>query len=233
MDHNCRVIGFLGVDKYDFIIYLSRILNAMGMKILLADYSESFALSCCIPHPEALKKDIFEYRGIYYINRAELGENSQLINETFEIHKQQYDYILVDYGFNFNFIGLDNCDDVICVIDQQVHNLRQFSMNNGMENIKGILTALIIRDVRDCNTKYRYLIDEVGLGQIAVTRTLITYQDDLDARYRLNCQYDGVIRMQRLSTYMKSALKGMVTLIVPEVDRKTVKKAFNKAAKGG
>ncbi|HKL80685.1 MAG TPA: hypothetical protein VJ888_09665 [Mobilitalea sp.] len=233
MDHNCRVIGFLGVDKYDFILYLSRILYAMGKKILLVDYSENYALSCCIPHPEALRKDILEYRGIYYMNGAGSGENYSLINDTIEIHNQQYDYILVDYGFDFNSIGLNNCDAIICVTDQQLHNLRQFSLNNREDNIKGILTALIIRDVGDCKTKYRYLIDEMGLDQIAVTQTFITYQDDLDVRYRLNCQYDGVVRLHRLSKYMKAVLKGIVELIVPEVDRKTVNKAFIRAAKGG
>ena len=64
-----KLIGFLGCDKYEIILYLSRILYHLGKKVLLVDYAESEALYQSIPVPDTLKDEnnYIHYSGIDFI----------------------------------------------------------------------------------------------------------------------------------------------------------------------
>ena len=58
MSHN--LIGFLGCDLYDVILYCGSILQQLEYKVLLVDESESCALTCCISAPEEYRRYLFE-----------------------------------------------------------------------------------------------------------------------------------------------------------------------------
>ena len=46
-----NVVGFYGIDNYEIILYLTRVLSNAAKKVLIADYSDSNALMSCIPIP--------------------------------------------------------------------------------------------------------------------------------------------------------------------------------------
>ena len=73
----CKIIGFMGLDVQDTILYLSRIFYQMGKRVLMADYSESQALYYCIPMIPGTNDyaETIEYRGTYFTRGLLRQEN--------------------------------------------------------------------------------------------------------------------------------------------------------------
>ena len=118
-----KILGFFGVDKYDIILYLSRILYTLNKKILLLDCSENRALTYSIPMPNQI---LCEERDCYIVNYRgiDCASNSFISQELMEKYKQEYDVILMDFGFQENHELVENCTHIVLVLDQKLHNLK-------------------------------------------------------------------------------------------------------------
>lgn len=229
MDRNCSVMGFLGMDKYEYIMYLSRVLYHLGKKVLMVDCSESGALASCMLYPESIKNEIIEYRGVMFLdsrNSMDMDPYRELENES---HSNEYDYILIDYGFHVNGNGLKSCDHLVYVMDQQAHNIRRLS---NLIHLKDIKSNLIIKNVINSSITAKYIISEMNLEHLSTKQTYVVYEDELDANCRMNCQYDGVFRFVKISSQSKNVIKGLVVELLPKIMRRELKEAYKKAERG-
>jgi len=229
MDRNCSVMGFLGVDKYEYIMYLSRVLYHLGKNVLMVDCSESGALASCFLCPEGIKNEIMEYRGVRFLD----GRNSMDI-DTFMDSKNmpaanKYDSILIDYGFHVDEQGLKNCDHLVYVTDQQAHNIRRVSK---FIHLKDKQVNLIIKNLVNSRITPKYIISEINLKHISTKQTYVVYQDELDTNCRMNCQYDGVFRFVKLSSQSKNVIKGLLVELLPSITKRELKEAYKKAERG-
>ena len=43
-----KIIGFVGIEKYEIMHYLSRVLRQLGQTVLLTDQSTERALACSV-----------------------------------------------------------------------------------------------------------------------------------------------------------------------------------------
>lgn len=215
-----NVIGFIGSDKYDLILYLSRILLHLGKKVLLVDYAESEALYQCIPIPEILREDnrFIDYRGIDFIQGQYYKSNM----------RQQYDAVLIDLGFNDENEIMLQCTKVLYVTDLQLHNVRRIK---NLENIKNINKYVVIKDVFQCKIKPEFILEELGQG-IDMDHVYILYQDSLDLKYKIHSQYNHRFSFGKLSRPTKYFLKDIVKQMDHNLNEKRLNNAYRKAERG-
>lgn len=231
MGRNCSVVGFIGIDKFEYIMYLSRVIYHLGKKILMVDCSDTGALTASVPFPKEVKNSVIEYRGIMFLDGRNTENKDPYGRKVANLQNLMKDYecILIDYGYNTDMDGLKTCDRIVCVTDQQLHNIRRVS---GIGNLKEVRKCLIIKDYVNCNVTPKYIVSELKIDNLAAGQTYIVYQDETDAKCRINCQYDGVFRFHKLSIQAKNVVKGLLKDLLPEVTKKELDKAYKKAEKG-
>jgi len=84
-----RMIGYRGQTCSEIMLYVSRILYQMGLRVLLCDYSHDKGLRGAMPFNDALNGDagVYDYRGVFYsdgLAKEDIGN---------------YDVVLVNFGF--------------------------------------------------------------------------------------------------------------------------------------
>ena len=224
MVHECTYIGFVGTDKHDLILYLARILHHLGKKVLIFDGSETGALTACVPCPDGLENSIIEYRGLNFANirRYHGSLNEELLNLGTEI-------ILADYGYEMNEKDAGSVNHMIYVTDQQKHNIERLLP---VATYKCESKYLIVRDTVGYKIGPESIKVELGLYDIPEGRTFSIFHDEVDAKYKLKCQYEIIFSFKKLSMTAKNALKGLIKEVFPDTDNKALALAFRKAEKG-
>lgn len=229
MDRNCRVVGFIGMDKYEYIMYLTRVLCLLDKKVLMVDCSETGALSSSVPCPEEIKNSVIEYRGVMFHDCRNKENKDPYSGKETNLNYEAYDFILIDYGYYTEAEGLCACDRIVCVTDQQAHNIQRIT---GIDLLKDKQKSLIIKDVVNSKITPRFIVDELKLENLSAKQTYVVYQDELDSKCRINCQYDALSRFLKLSMQSKNVIKGLVTELLPEITKKELEVAYKRAEKG-
>jgi hypothetical protein len=214
-----RKIGFIGIDKYDYILYLARVLNKLEKKVLTIDYSENQALTSCIPLPKGLDNKIVDYRGVKFTNNLEYKEEPNV-----------FDFILIDYGFNssFNF-NISECDFVVCVTDFQIHNINILKNNL---HIKELKKCLVIKDITKCKIKPTFVVDELGFDNLDKQDIFLINYDFIDLSCRILCQYDDIFTFNKVSGTVKNLIISLAKRCLDEIPESKIYAAYKKARKG-
>lgn len=215
-----NVIGFIGSDKYELILYLSRILYHLGKKVLLVDSSESEALYQCIPIPNTLREDnsYVDYRGIDFIRGQYSNRDIQ----------QQYDVVLMDLGYKDEHQNLSQCTKLLYVTDLQLHNVKRVKSMNYIEDVD---KYIVIKDVFPCKIKPEYVMEQVG-QVLDKSHVYVLYQDTLDLKYKVNSQYNNRYNFGKLSKTTKFFLKEIIKQMDHNLDEKILNNAYRKAERG-
>ena len=216
-----KLIGFLGCDKYEIILYLSRILYHLGKKVLLVDYAETEALYQSIPVPDTLKEEnnYIHYSGIDFIQGKYYERNK----------KEEYDYTLIDFGYDTSNIMLSKCEKVLFITDLQLHNLKR--LKNIFYNGNGE-KYLIIKDVFPCKIKPEYIKEQLSNLMIEEQQVYILYQDSIDMKYRIQSQYDHKFSFPKLSKPVKTFLQDLIIRLNENISGKQLRVAYSKAERG-
>lgn len=224
MDHRCICIGFAGIDKYDIILYLARILKHLGKKVLIVDGSETGALVSCIPYPVGLDGTVIDYRGIYFINLCKYEEDLFGRILTMDI-----DIALIDYGYCMREMEAEFLNQIIYVTDQQKHNVDRLIPMTGFKNND---KRLVIRDVTSYKYGLKCIINELGLSGMPANNISIIFMDEVDTRCKLRCQYEIKTSFRKLSLPAKKTINALLSGIVHEIGWKEIRSAYRKAERG-
>ena len=221
-----RIIGFFGVDKYDIILYLSRIIYQLNQKVLLLDGSENKALTYSVPMPsnilyEENESFIVTYRGV------DFAYNAPMTREQLVEYQEEYDVILIDFGFEKHKL-LHNCTHVVFVIDQKLHNLLRVKDISVPKECKKFLIFYVIYG---CKISLYYAMDEIFL-EIPKGHIFEVSQESVDLKHSIDCQYNDVIRFHKLTKPYQKLLHSIVASLYPEYNAKEKTKAFQKAKCG-
>lgn len=216
-----KLIGFLGCDKYEIILYLSRILYHLGKKVLLVDFADTEALYQSISMPDTLREenDYIHYNGIDFI-QGKYYEKGKM---------EAYDYILIDFGFDADNLLLSQCEKVIFATDLQLHNLKRMkhiSYNGDGDRF------LIIKDVFPCKIKPEYIKEQLSSLMLEEQHVYILYQDPIDMKYQIQSQYDHRFSFPKLSNPTKFFLQDLIIKISENLSQKQLRKAYRKAERG-
>jgi hypothetical protein len=228
MDRNCQSIGFLGIDKYEYILYLSRVLYHLGKKVLLVDCSETGALTSSIPRPKAKFNSEIEYRGVMFFDQQKSNDNPYGWSEVI-MGDKEYDYVLIDYGFGGNTKELAKCSQLVFVTDQQAHNIHRLRIPDDLKHCE---KYIIIKNYVKCRITPSYILSELTLDYLSANQIYIADQDELDLKCKINYQYEGTFHFRKLSTQTKSIIKGLLIKFCPEITKKQIKEVCKKVERG-
>ena len=222
-----RIIGFLGVDKYDMILYLSRIIYRLNQKVLLLDCSENKALTYSVPMPSHILYQESEsftvtYRGV------DFAYNAPATREQLLEYQGVYDVILIDFGFEKNHQLLQNCSHIIFVMNQKLHNMIRVKENSVPKECKKFL---IFYEIYGCKISLYYAMEELLL-EIPKEQIFEVTQESVDLKHSIDCQYNEVIRFHKLTKPYQKLLHSIVSYLYPEYNTKEKTKAYQKAKCG-
>lgn len=206
-----KIVSFCGTDCYDLVHYLARTAQSLGAEVLVIDRSRNEAMAVTVPVP--LGEDIMDYRGVDF-TRAHIDLNSY-----------NYDYVFIYHGTNAIELS-DMVEEVYLVTDCQKHHideLKRFVLPEGRYR------SLIIRNFVNNKNYSRYACTSLQCFDIEPGTVVELPFSNRDLSYMLSVQYDGVYTFSGLSVETKEFIVNFFSVDYPE---KTVKKAFNLAAKG-
>lgn len=213
-----NIIGYVGTENYEVILYLSRILDRLGKKVLMVDYSELEDLTICIPVPSGLypEDDIITYFGVDFTKR---DLDSQLVNE--------YDDILINFGFRINN-NVSQCTQIVYVTDQQKFNIEKLA---ALPSIEIETSSLIIKDMVESKINEIYITDRLQKN-IDLKNTYVFALDGVDMTYKILVQFNTLYEFKRISKAVKRYLLGTIKTLYPDINQKELKRAYKLAERG-
>lgn len=205
-----HVIGFLGLDSYDLILYLAGYLNNLGQKILIADYSIYGGLSYCIPSPVSLNpdKERIRYKDIDFIRY-----NNESIRE------EEYHYILIDFGWNINYKGIFTCDFLYITTD-----LQQQNMNRILDmNLADIEVYILIKNffhMNNITTVKGYLLE----NNFTCKDCYLYPSSQKDMENMVMLQYYHDIKINNISRQLRNLIETMLIAHLAFDEKEVIKK---------
>lgn len=216
-----NVVAFIGIESFDIILYLSRILCQLGRNVLIADHTDQRALTHSIPQMQGIdpETNIITYRHVDF--------TAQRINS---ILANQYDDILIDCGCNG--IGFDpeliTC--IIYVTDLYGFHLVRISALDDYSHI-GIKQKLLVREVVATKYTAEDIVNRIN-KRINSNMISVLYRDDLDYQNGVLCQNNQYFSFLRISRTFRKYLLREVYSLYPQLSKKQIKSAYYKSQKG-
>lgn len=216
-----NVVAYIGYDSFDIILYLSRIFQKLGHKILIADYSEAEALTFSIPHVEGIDlfKSILTYRQVDF-TRMIITED--IINS--------YDDVLIDFGYSKPEINLFLISKVVYVTNMFKYNLSRLSSIRYYDELQ-VNRELLIREAIELKIPIEIMAELIN-KQINEKEISVLYLEDRDYENSLIGHYNSNFRFTRISAMLKTYLLKSVSYLYKNISKKQILSAYVKARKG-
>lgn len=215
-----NVVAYVGCDCFDIILYLSRILQKLGKRVLIIDYSEYGSLRYSMPSFGGLdgRRDIITYRKVDYTFKR------------IDIHEvEDYDDILISCGFKTP-LDLSSCSHIVCVSDLfRFNQERLAALCREIISPGNDCTSLLIRNMIYSRTSC-ILCDSLTEA-FDSHKVSFLYNDERDYENSLYSSF-GTVRFSKISKYLKSYLKKEIISLYPDTGMKKLGKAVKRAAKG-
>lgn len=232
-------IGFIGSYKCDLILYIAQITSAAGKKVAIVD---------------AAGEPVWEYNvPVYLDNRIITYDDIDIYlncggSEKYkEIEMDDYDIVLIDYGFNKDMLySMKQCNSVIIVSTLEKFNVMRLReclktitllSDRGFEKEASGTGAVkdaikIYRDIVNSKINTDYIDSILDINQkINIVLEYILTLDEIDYKYRLENQYGDSIVFKKLTKSMKNMLMDIVEACT-DISRKDIIKAAKKAERG-
>lgn len=209
-----KFIGFLGIDKYDIIHYTAKVLHKLGKETLLIDASARKALTASIP---MTSETVFDYKGVDFV--PSLAAAKKYVN------LRDYDYVLIDFGFQKDNPLIHKCNEIWLVSDEQKHNimhLRSIRLEDTQPRF------LILRE-HSYMRVHDYLVQLLKPLGIHKNTAFIIKEDAESYKRMMECMYNDYISMKKVSPEMINVIKNILAQDFSESD---LNKAL-RACKGG
>jgi len=216
-NNQATIIGWVGIEKYDIILYLAKLLTCLNKKVLLIDRSENEALSYCIPTPAMLnpKTSKITFRNIDFIKDRNVSDF---------VH-DDYDYILIDFGFKTAHADIYKCSKIIIVTDKQQHNINKIkTLKFNTEDV------LLILKVQGNRSELDILQESIS-DTLPIKDQIVIEFDEIDKEKMITLQYNNEIKIKRLSGQYVNLLEQIMTIIL-NFDRKEFGQAYKQLKRG-
>lgn len=213
-----NVVAFVGIESFDNIQYMARILSILGKKVLVIDYSETEALTRSVPELDFIdiKKDIINYRNVDY---TKLDMTEALL--------KVYDDIIVAFGFNIIDEEIMLCNKIIYVTDLYINNIEKL---NRISDYKAEKKYLLIRNVMGIKISPESVALKIDKN-ISPENTLILPFSENDQINGLINQYNQTIDLTNISRPFKKLLYKQIHELYPNITKDKLRVAYKKARK--
>ena len=220
-------LGFFGSQKVEILMYLARILKNLNLKVLVIDASLEQNLKFSVPN--SLKLNEIEYRDIkYFIERDS-------INMIKSDDYSDFDYILMDFGFNYSLVSeLTVCDQIFLITDFNkfnVYRTKKF-VEKIIENNDELKLVRIFKDYISGNIKKKYIDHLIFNGNEDII--IGKYEFPLlekEVQNKYSSQYMDIFKINKISKELASFLKDIL-FETTQKKEKEIDNAFKLARKG-
>lgn len=221
MANSKNIVAFAGCEGFDIIIYLSRILNKIGRKVLIADHSDTIAIASATPEITGLNitEDIVTYRDLDFTAKN-LDEEMIL----------PYDDILINCGMNRPRIIEFIVNKVVFITDMYQFNIKRIAQLDYYDGLFAENT-LIIKDVVNTRLTTQSILSLLNKN-ITQDKVNIIYWDEGDYSNSLLINHGQTIGFKGISKSLRGLLLKEVQAMKPDITDKKLKMAFKLARKG-
>ena len=215
-----NIVAYVGIESFDTILYLSRIMQRLGRRVLVVDNSETLALSVSVPRISDLNtyETTISYRRVDFTNMPVTEELAA-----------EYEDVLIDCGMKVPVTSILLFTKIIYVTDLFEYNIRRIADISDYNNCN-CEKLLLIR-----NTLYtKIAVDKISQRiskTIPIENTKVLYREDKDYENSLNSHINQVFTLN-LSKVYKEYLIDQVISMCSNFTRKEIKEAFRKAKNG-
>lgn len=226
------MIAFVGNEVSDIMLYLARTLKQRNRRVLILDETRhesipSFAEKENIVEKyqfEDIKNRIEQHREIDYLLGCKFS--------TFETNcldklKVEYDNIFLRVVRDYDEIWISHCELMIFLSDIQKDSIDYLKMISEIKQPD----IIVLRNIISCKIKPNYVLRQLRKKEKETKIILIPYQNK-DRRYQIENQYNHRVRFTKLSSKLRRGILEILYYLVPENDKKEIKKAFEVAGKG-
>lgn len=199
-----NIIGFVGYESEDIVLYLAKILYAFEKRVAIVDRTEQEMLL------ELLEVGVEregEYEGIWVTSQG--------------VEKERYDIVFLLFGYRLMHPKLYECEALIMVTDGVPAHASLLRKIGQWERV----TCLIIRNLVEMKYGEQYL--KILTGQTELTCFMIPYEEQ-DIRIRYCIGSDTEICIKKLSKEMKQTLIQLVLWLFSDYSEKGLKKKIRK-----
>lgn len=213
-----NTIAFVGIDNFDFILYLSSILSKLDKKVLIVDHSETKSVIQSIPQPMELnyESEIITYRQVDFTSMITTKEMLY-----------GYEDVFIVYGFMEPSPDIELCNRILLVTDMyRYHQEKICSLVSKYSKEKE--QELIIRDYIESKITPELISDRFQSPE----NTTIIFRDDNDYKNSLMCHFNRVFSFQSISRQLKQYLIDEILKLHPEISKNQLMTAYRRARKG-
>lgn len=206
-----RLSGFVGIESYDLIWYLTKVARTMGKQVLLVDNSTDYSLAFSIPGlMEAPIGTLFDYNGV----------SAVVCDNSFQsVWEDQFDYIFVYFGKNTSRFA-DECDEIFLVTDYQKHNI-EFIKNVQLQEDQ--FAFLVIRDRISSKITPGYVQYEMSNRRFQSSEVILIEDTLEDLENKVLLQHNAVKKLKRFS---QSIQEFIITVLGADDEVHTIKTAI-------
>lgn len=215
-----NIVAYVGIESFDTILYLSRIMQRLGRKVLIADNSDTLALTYSVPQISDLNtnENIITNRRVDF-TRMSISEELAA----------QYDDVLVDCGMKEPATAIHLFTRIVYVTDLFEYNIQRIA-GVGRYYDCGCDKVLLIRNAVDAKISSQQISQQIS-KEISPDRIQVLYRDELDYERTLNCHINQVFAL-KVSRGYREYLIGQVSTMCDTIPRKEIKEAFREAKNG-
>lgn len=217
-----NIIGYRGVESAEVLLYIARILQQIGMNVLICDYTEYKSIEYSIPFSNELdtSKHCIDYMGISYtrkmLDQALLRENQ---------------VVLIHFGFLDTHIDMKRCKDIHYITDMNRFNVKRLIRLNTEDGV-GRQSHFILRDVMYAGMKPKAVIHEIK-EKLGIEEHTLIKLNQRDMKIKLLSQYNAQFAFKGISNDLFHYLYSVVMKLCPNhIETRRVNKAFDLAMKG-
>jgi len=201
-----QLIGVVGYECEDIIIYLAGILHSFGKKTAIVDRTEQELLSEMLGIRKKEEQVVREYCGIGITNQGSIGD--------------AYDVVFYLFGYRLGNPKMLECNNLLMITDGFPAHAALLEKVHKCECRK----YLLIRNLVNLKHKVEYL---AMLADIREDYSEIPY-DERDIRQRCSLSSYSGFEIKRLSAGMKKALLEVILFLFDEYSEKKVWGAMKK-----
>lgn len=199
-----NVIGFVGYESEDIVLYLAKFLCAFKKKVAIVDRTEQEMLLELL---EMKTEQEGEYKGIWITSQG--------------IEKEQYDIVFFVFGYRLMHPKLYECEKLVMVTDGVPAHASLLRKVGQWERTQ----CFIIRNLVAMKHGEQYL--KMLAGQSQTLCFVIPYTEQ-DIRMRCYLGGDTEIYIRKLSKEMKEIVVKLFLWIFSEYEEKEVKRIIKR-----
>lgn len=226
------MIAFVGNETSDIMLYLAITLKHQKRRVLILDETRRESIPSFLENGittvqykfEDVKKSIEEHREIDYLFGYKL---SFFDIGCLEKLKEEYDDIFLRVQRDYDETWTSHCKSMLFLTDLQEDSIEYLKIVSEIRQPDIIL----LRNIINCKIKPKYVLKQLRMKEKETKVILVPYRNK-DRRHQIENQYNHRVRFNKLSSKLRRGILEILYFLVPELEKKEIKKAFEVAGKG-